>query len=183
MTPLAYMLNRHLIATASAATHVRLISQAFPWSIEILSHEPVTCEDVGNALYAAFQQPVLDSEWGVIVDDKELRDKIEEAAKRRAESDGDARLKRIDWLGADTIFAGLERMEEFQEERLLPGTEPCAETWVVKLVSSSVVEEAASDSSQSSIGLDQMTANNIYANAVYGGGEVIPPSSAHSYRP
>ncbi|KAJ6480061.1 hypothetical protein DFH09DRAFT_951237 [Mycena vulgaris] len=183
MTPTAYMLNRHHIATASAATHVRLISRVFPWSIEILSNKPVTCEDVGIALYAALQQPISDSEWGAIVDAKELRDKIEGAARRRAESDGDARLKRIDWLGSDTVFSGLEKMEDFQEERLLPGADPCAETWVVKLVSSSAVEEAASDSSQSSLGLDQITAQNTVANASYSGGEVIPPSPAHSYRP
>ncbi|KAJ7497647.1 hypothetical protein FB451DRAFT_1212248 [Mycena latifolia] len=123
---------RNEIAPASA-THVRLISKAFPWSIDIMSNTPVTCEAVWDALYAGLQQHIADSEWGIVIGDKKLRETIEKAARRRVESDPDARLKRIDWLGGNTIFKGLDRMEEFQEQRLLPGEEPCVETWVVKL--------------------------------------------------
>jgi hypothetical protein len=88
----------------------------------------------GNLIHPLqLQQPIADSEWGIIVTDKKLRETIEKAAKKRADSDSDGRLKRIDWLGPNTIFKGLDRMEEFQEARLLPGAEPCTETWVVKL--------------------------------------------------
>ncbi|KAJ7432943.1 hypothetical protein FB451DRAFT_1476852 [Mycena latifolia] len=75
------------------------------------------------------QEPTVDSEWGIT--NEGLRKEIERAAKKRIESDSDVRLMRIDWLGSDTVFAGLQRMEEFQEELLLPSAEPCAETWVV----------------------------------------------------
>ncbi|KAJ7045879.1 hypothetical protein C8F04DRAFT_1066497 [Mycena alexandri] len=132
-----YMANRLLFATASSAAHVRLISKAFPWSIDIMSHSPVTCEAVWDALYAALQQYIEDSEWGMVVNmDKKLRDSIEKAAKKRNEWDPDKKLKRVDWLGANTIFKGLDKMEEYTDQRLLPDAEPCFETWVVKLGSS-----------------------------------------------
>jgi len=136
IAPATYVPNRHLFATASSASHVRLISKAFPWSIDVMSNTPVTCEAIWDALYQALQQPIADSEWGIVVGDKKLRETIEKAARKRAESDADSQLKRIDWLGGQTIFKGLDRLEEFQELRLLPGAEPCTETWVVKLSSS-----------------------------------------------
>ncbi|KAJ6625824.1 hypothetical protein B0H10DRAFT_2211702 [Mycena sp. CBHHK59/15] len=135
IAPATYMPNRQLYATASAAMHVRLISKAFPWSIDVMSNAPVTCEAIWDALYAALQEHIVDSEWGIVLGDKKLRETIEKAARKRGESDGDSKLKRIDWLGGNTIFKGLDRMEEFQEARLLHGSEPCAETWVVKLSS------------------------------------------------
>ncbi|KAJ7130821.1 hypothetical protein C8R43DRAFT_1239885 [Mycena crocata] len=131
-----YVPTRHLFATASSATHIRLICKTFPWSIDVMSNTPITCEAIWDALHAALQQHIADSEWGIVIGDKKLRETIEKAAKKRAESDSDSRLKRIDWLGGNTIFKGLDRLEEFQESRLLPGSEPCAETWVVKLGSS-----------------------------------------------
>ncbi|KAJ7346998.1 hypothetical protein DFH08DRAFT_207658 [Mycena albidolilacea] len=136
IAPATYMPNRGMPAIASSAAHVRLICKAFPWSIDVMSNAPVTVEGVWDALYTALQQYIADSEWGIIIGDKKLRETVEKAAKKRGESDGDTKLKRIDWLGANTIFKGLDRMEEFTELRLLPGTEPCAETWVVKLGSS-----------------------------------------------
>ncbi|KAF7357694.1 C2H2-type domain-containing protein [Mycena venus] len=136
IAPATYVPNRGLFATASSAAHVRLISKAFPWSIDVMSNTPVTVEAVWDALYAALQQHIADSEWGMIIGDKKLRESIEKAAKKRSESDGDPRLKRIDWLGSNTIFKGLDKMEEFTDLRLLPESEECNETWVVKLGSS-----------------------------------------------
>ncbi|KAJ7899094.1 hypothetical protein B0H13DRAFT_1622964 [Mycena leptocephala] len=137
IAPATYMPNRLLFATASSASHVRLICKSFPWTIEVMSNTPVTCEAVWDALYAGLQQHMADSEWGIVVNnDKALRKSIEAAAKRRGESDPDTRLKRIDWLGSNTIFKGLDKMEDFAELRLLPGAEPCVETWVIKLGSS-----------------------------------------------
>ncbi|KAJ7187884.1 hypothetical protein C8R46DRAFT_1052962 [Mycena filopes] len=137
IAPATYMPNRLLYATAGSAVHVRLISKAFPWTIDIMSHTPVTCEAVWDSLYAALQQYMEDSEWGMVVNtDKKLRESIEKTAKKRNESDPDKRLKRVDFLGANTIFKGLDRMEEYTEQRLLPETEACFETWVVKLGSS-----------------------------------------------
>ncbi|KAJ7217698.1 hypothetical protein GGX14DRAFT_549959 [Mycena pura] len=136
--PATYVPVRGQFATATSASHVRLISKAFPWSIDVMSNTPVTCEAVWDALHVALQQPIQDSEWGFIVGEKKLRETVDKAARRRAETDGEETLtlKRIDWLGSNTIFKGLDRLEEFQEVRLLPGVEPCTETWVVKLGSS-----------------------------------------------
>lgn len=53
IAPATYLPNRHLFAVASGATHVRLISKAFPWSIDVMSNTPVTVEAVYDALYAA----------------------------------------------------------------------------------------------------------------------------------
>ncbi|KAJ6476014.1 hypothetical protein C8R47DRAFT_1141987 [Mycena vitilis] len=132
-----YMPNHKVFATTSSAAHVRLISKAFPWSIDVMSNTPVTCDAVWDALYTALQQHIADSEWGMLVNtDKKLRESIEKAAKKRAEADGDTKLKRIDWLGSNTIFKGLDKMEEYTELRLLPGEDSCIETWVVKLGSS-----------------------------------------------
>ncbi|KAJ7072000.1 hypothetical protein C8F01DRAFT_1102141 [Mycena amicta] len=133
LPPQTYAPNRLLFATSSSASHIRLISKAFPWSIDITSSTPVTCEAVWDALYTALQQHIADSEWGIIIGDKKLRETIERAWRKRQESDGDTKVKRIDWLGSSTVFKGLDKMEEFTEMRLLPGAEPCAETWVVKL--------------------------------------------------
>ncbi|KAJ6562017.1 hypothetical protein B0H19DRAFT_944162 [Mycena capillaripes] len=135
IAPETYMSNRFSTATASSATHLRLVSKSFPWSIDIVSNSPITCEDVLDALYHALQQHIADSEWGVVIGDKKLRETIEQSAKTRTKSDRDKRLKRVDWLGGSTIFRGLDKIEEFQEMRLLPGTEPCIETWVVNMES------------------------------------------------
>ncbi|KAF7315793.1 C2H2-type domain-containing protein [Mycena indigotica] len=120
-----YAPNRMLFATASSASHIRLISKAFPWSIDIMSSTPVTCEAVWDALHAGLQEHIADSEWGIIVMDKKQRETIEKAWKKRIESDSDTMLKRIDWLGSNTVCKGLDRMEEFTEVRLLPGAEAC----------------------------------------------------------
>ncbi|KAJ3783530.1 hypothetical protein GGU10DRAFT_51036 [Lentinula aff. detonsa] len=122
-----------MYAMAIPTTHIRLVSKAFPWSIEIKSTTPITCEAIWDALHSALQEHIADSEWGLVVGEKKPRETIEKAAKKRTESDSDKALKRIDWLGDSTIFRGLEKVEEFQKIRLLPGAEPCAETWVVKM--------------------------------------------------
>jgi hypothetical protein len=79
------------------------------------------------------QEPLADSEWGAAVVDKERREKILKAAKKRQEKDKDKWLKRIDWLGETTLFRGLEQDADFEKLRLLPGVQACSETWVVRL--------------------------------------------------
>jgi len=120
-------------AMAIPVHHIHLISKAFPWSIDIKSHTPITCEAVWDALYSALQEHVADSEWGMVMGERKIRENIEKTAKKRGETDPDKALKRIDWLGDSTIFRGLEKAEDFQKIRLLPGTDACSETWVVKM--------------------------------------------------
>jgi hypothetical protein len=82
------------------------------------------------------QEPLADSEWGIAVVDKERREAILKAAKKREEKDHDIRLKRIDWLGDTTLFRGLEQDGEFEKMRLLPRAQSCPETWVIRLTAS-----------------------------------------------
>ncbi|KAH7906166.1 hypothetical protein BJ138DRAFT_1094455 [Hygrophoropsis aurantiaca] len=117
---------------------LRVVSKAFPWTIDIKVAAPavVMCGAVWDAMYKMLQEPIADSEWGLAIHDKTHREAIEKAAKARQDAakgaDGEKKLKRIDWLGEATVFKGLERDEEFEKRRLLPGTAAVAETWVVK---------------------------------------------------
>lgn len=130
-----YYSNCHVPATANGVAHLRLISKAFPWAIDIISQTPVTCEAVWDALYSALQEPIADSEWGMIIGMKKQREIVEKAAKKRIEADTrneDKRMKRIDYLGDVTLFKGLDKDEDYEKLRLPPGEKPCPETWVVK---------------------------------------------------
>jgi len=133
-----YYAYRHAYATANYATHVRLISRDFPWSVDIKTQygTPVTCEDIWNAVYSALQQPLADSEWGMIVGDKDRARKIERAAKKRQEIDKGKKLKRLDWLGDAYLFRGLEKDDEFSKRRTAYAEEECPETVIVKMAAS-----------------------------------------------
>ncbi|THU96781.1 hypothetical protein K435DRAFT_86444 [Dendrothele bispora CBS 962.96] len=127
---------RHTLAMAYPVTNMRLICKSFPWTIDIVSPQaPITVEAVWEAMYAALQEHIHDSEWGFACQDKKLRETIEKAAEKRGKVDGDKVLKRIDWLGEHTVFKGLERSEEFEKMRLFPGSNAVAETWVIRLAS------------------------------------------------
>jgi len=129
-----YHANCFTPCLGSPTSHVRLISKAFPWTIDVKSSNGViTCEHIWDAIHAALQEPLADSEWGIAVVDRDRRDAILKAAKKRGEKDNDVRLKRIDWLGDTTLFRGLEQDGEFEKERLLPRNQGCPETWVVRL--------------------------------------------------
>ncbi|KAH7925646.1 hypothetical protein BV22DRAFT_1064576 [Leucogyrophana mollusca] len=126
----------HTAALDSVTTEFRVISKAFPWTIDIKvpGTSIVTCGAIWDAMYAMLQEPIADSEWGLVIHDKARKEAIEKAAKARqdASKDGDKKLKRIDWLGDTTLFKGLEKDEDFEKKRLLPGTPAYSETWVVK---------------------------------------------------
>ena len=136
ITNATYYAYRHAHATLTQASHVRLISKDFPWSIDIKTGgHPVTCEDVWNALHTALQQPLADSEWGALSYDASKAKKVQKAAKQRqSEGDKDKGLKRVDWLTDNYIFRGLERDEDFAKRRLVYVDNECEETWVVKMV-------------------------------------------------
>jgi hypothetical protein len=82
------------------------------------------------------QQPLADSEWGMVAADRDRVKKIEKAAKKRQEADKGKKVKRIDWLAEAFIFKGLERDEEFSERRTAYAEEDCSDTWVVKMSTS-----------------------------------------------
>ncbi len=131
----AYYANAQVPATIAPVMIMRLVSLDFPWTIDIKSTLPITVETIWDALHAAMQEDIMDSEWGVIVLDKKLRGTVEKAAKKRIEADkaSSKKMKRIDWLGENTCLKGLDRDEPFEKARLLPGDKDCADTWVVKM--------------------------------------------------
>ncbi|KAK0475535.1 hypothetical protein IW261DRAFT_1494918 [Armillaria novae-zelandiae] len=130
-----YYTNAKVLATMAPVMVMRLVSQDFPWTIDIKSPTPITVEIIWDALHAAMREDIMDSEWGVIVLDKKLRATVEKAAKKRSEADGHAsrKMKRIDWLGENTCLKGFDRDETFEKARLLPGDKDCGNTWVVKM--------------------------------------------------
>ncbi|EIN11754.1 hypothetical protein PUNSTDRAFT_31594, partial [Punctularia strigosozonata HHB-11173 SS5] len=127
----------YAVARAQPPRHMRLISPEFPWSVDIKVQgggQVITVEAVWEALYKALQEPLADSEWGMIVLDENNLERMEFAARKRRDKEGSnaPRYKRVDWLGDGVLFKGLVRDEGFERRRLLPGSEKCAETWVVK---------------------------------------------------
>lgn len=133
-----YYSNRSLPARATPVTNMRLISKSFPWTIDIVSPDNITCEVVWDALYSALQQPIVDSEWGFIIRDGKMKETVENAVKKRLTADGgkgDKHYKRIDFLGDETIFKGLEKDDEHEKAMVLPLSQGVTETWVVKLSS------------------------------------------------
>ncbi|KAG7439457.1 uncharacterized protein BT62DRAFT_938948 [Guyanagaster necrorhizus] len=133
----AYYTNAQVSATIAPVMIMRLVSQDFPWTVDIKSTLPITVEFIWDALYAAMQEEIMDSEWGIIVCDKKLRATVEKAAKKRIEAEGQGsskKMKRIDWLGENTCLKGLDRDEAFEKLRLLPGDKnSCPDTWLVKM--------------------------------------------------
>ncbi|KAF9467406.1 hypothetical protein BDZ94DRAFT_1305480 [Collybia nuda] len=130
-----YYSSRHSPALSKGVKHLRLISKSFPWTIDIVSQGPITCEAVWDALFTGLQEFIADSEWGFIIDDKKKREAVEKAAKKRIEGEQitDKRLRRIDYLGEGTFFKGLEQDQDYHKLRLLPAEQGCPETWIVKL--------------------------------------------------
>ncbi|KAF9444006.1 hypothetical protein P691DRAFT_712503 [Macrolepiota fuliginosa MF-IS2] len=135
---------RHVPALATPTTHMRLFSKQFPWCIEIPSQRDITCEMIWNAVWSLLQQPLEDSEWGMLCaggDAGQKRiDEIIAANKKRLElnSFGDKRLLRCDYLGENVWFVGLEKDEQYQKKRLLPGSkqaqQPMEEnTWLISM--------------------------------------------------
>ena len=131
-----YYAYRHAYATATQASHLRLISKDFPWLIEIKTGgHPVSCDNVWTAVYTALQEPLAESEWGILSNDLSKAKKVQKAAKQRqSEVDKDKVLKRVDWVADNFIFRGLEKDDDFAKRRLAYLDSDCEETWVVKMV-------------------------------------------------
>ncbi|KAJ3502965.1 hypothetical protein NLJ89_g8646 [Agrocybe chaxingu] len=154
-SPLKYDLRHELVESIPASDFLKyrispaqqiptrsleIVSKDFPWQINIISDEEVTCGDVWQALYLALQEPIRDSEWGLMMmlEGEARRAIIADAEKKRFERDpsGERSPKRIDSLGDKMFFAGLGRDDEFSQMRHLPYSLGEPETWVVKLVAS-----------------------------------------------
>jgi hypothetical protein len=134
VTAAVYGTYHQMPATATPVSHMRLYSSLFPWTVEIIvpTGTPITCKTVWDAIHEALKPPIVDSEWGVLMESKKHRELMKKAMKERRERDGDSYLKRIDWLGTSRTFMGLEKDDEFIRARLLPGVSECSETWMMK---------------------------------------------------
>ncbi|GJE92736.1 hypothetical protein PsYK624_088920 [Phanerochaete sordida] len=114
---------------------LRLVARAFPWPIEI-RNEVVVCSTVWERVYASLRTPVTEAEWALVCADPARKRTVERAMRRRIERDADPVEQvvplRIDYLGDETMFMGLEKDEDFVESVLLPGKRK-VETFVIKM--------------------------------------------------
>ena len=128
-------LQHHRYSLFSEPTRdLRLVCKDFPWEI-VIEDEWVVCGTVWERLYHELQERITPFEWAVA--GAKGRKKIDRAVRHREAQSGNSNLKplRIDWLGENTIFSGLERGEDFVKELTLPGEEEPEDeidTWVVK---------------------------------------------------
>ncbi|KAH8119052.1 hypothetical protein DFH11DRAFT_1562722 [Phellopilus nigrolimitatus] len=144
----AYTRFRDEPATMRPTLHLRLISQDFPWVFDIdhrAAHAKgythyVTCGDVWKALCNGLAGQLLDAEWTLLLTSKgPIADKDNSERKRMVERIIATRqhevgrfARRVDWLGRNVMFRGLVRNEDFARKILLPGREPCTDTYIVK---------------------------------------------------
>lgn len=113
--------------TSTAAGHIRILSEHFPWSIELgPKSRAITASDALYALYDFLQKDFDDGIWGML--GGRTKD-IERAWKRR--SDTDEKPKNVDWLGKYYMFKGFYRDDSFVRRRLQPGASVISETWLV----------------------------------------------------
>jgi hypothetical protein len=139
-----FYLYRNVPANATPTHHMRIFSKHFPWSIEIKTQHDIPCEIVWNAIWSSLQQPIEDSEWGLLCTSGQAGQtrmkEILKANKKRLELNtyADKRILRCDYLCEDAWFLGLEKDDEYQSARLLPLSDhvkqPMPEdTWLVKM--------------------------------------------------
>lgn len=126
------------------SVHMRLISPDIPWTFELdyrsllaqgTTHY-VTCGDVWSAMTTGLSQPITDAEWNLLVCSRRAekarrRRMIEAIVAQRSEAQGKY-ARRADWLGRNVVFRGLERNHALAREILLPGRDPCPDTWVMR---------------------------------------------------
>ncbi|KAF8313468.1 hypothetical protein DL93DRAFT_2203037 [Clavulina sp. PMI_390] len=138
--------DAHALAavTNPPTAQLKIISKAFPWEIDVESEDPsvaVTVGDVIVAIHETLHKHITNSEWWIVTE--QVRDKVTaqyikncerssagnprrfEIEKPREKSGG---LMRVDWLLADIVMRGIERDEEFINQRIRD-PETRAVTW------------------------------------------------------
>lgn len=131
-----YERHKDTLATRRPTMHMRVISEYFPWTIDIKVTSQdiygVRVRDVWKNLYTELQKPIGDSEWAILglqnLVSPDKRESILRAAQRRG--DNTKTPRRIDWLGSRTKFCGLYKDEKTDERLLLPSASACPDTWV-----------------------------------------------------
>ena len=142
-----------------SVTSVRMISQAFPWNIDVTKSRnsgSITWKDMLEALYNGLHKKIEDYEWPLLILDRDPQYKvdIETVANTRINDpnrtprrtnnlkpgiskidDDHWSMKRIDCLGQKTTFLGFRQDKELEEMRRMPySTVPESHgVWVVEL--------------------------------------------------
>jgi len=126
--------NRDDPATATGASAIRIVCDDCPWTIDVRGAAglPVTCGDVFQAVARAFAQPVTDVEWALA--DSSRRKSIVKANLRRVGGSMVRDVRRVDWLGRRTMFAGMRRCTS-TERRWLTTRDSCTEVYEIRFES------------------------------------------------
>ena len=141
---------------------VRIISQDFPWNIDVTKrrdHGNITWKDMLEAVYDGLHKHIEDYEWPLLVLDRDpqyrvdietnsntrvndpdrtpwsnLPEKPDGQSRRKPSKTADWNLKRIDFLGRKTAFLGFKKDKDLEEMRRMPHSKlPISEVWVVEL--------------------------------------------------
>lgn len=118
-------------ATSTLSQHMRLVSQDFPWTIDIKrnGNHPLTVLDIIEALYEGLGKEVRRSEWALATNGQKYA--IQKSNKQRRGSETATRIRRVDWLPR-YMFRGLEKDESLARKRLMPGDNSEGEMWAVR---------------------------------------------------
>ena len=130
-----YFLQQSVSHHSSSA--ITIVSPDLLWTIKVhtTSDSAVTWDNVFKAIFRALSEPLQDSEWGLA--NNERRDNMLTSMEQRTSSSHNGRgdrVRRVDWLGRRTLFAGLVKDDDFVTERSLPGQELEGDVWVAKFM-------------------------------------------------
>ena len=120
----SWVKGRNAPATHPRMTHVRIISRAFPWMIQVRAHNPklgVTCGEVLDAVSTYMYGDVAKKEYENLPSGRKRQ--IWESYRFNRSTDSNAPggrlregLKRLDWLGSSSRFGGLVTNDTFVKE-------------------------------------------------------------------
>ncbi|EKM75607.1 hypothetical protein AGABI1DRAFT_64398 [Agaricus bisporus var. burnettii JB137-S8] len=140
-----YSRYKDVHAMRTDTRHMRLVGKNFPWTHEISGQVNISVEDIWSAVYRIFNQPLNELDWAVICNDGDAGERKIMAMKKAREkrislnSLSFAGYMRIDYLGEEIYFYGLEKDEEYERRRFYlfdptKRTIPILEdTWIVKM--------------------------------------------------
>lgn len=117
--------------------HIVVTSKNFPWVIDIRrdTSGPLTCKEVWKGLHEQLQKPITTADWLHIARDKALKRSVSKAYEKRVKPHARSTsppMLRIDYLGENTLFVGLEKDDAYVQGLGIPGAKHNQEVWVAK---------------------------------------------------
>lgn len=123
-------------ATHPRLSAIRIISRAFPWTIEIQAptrNTALTCQDILDQLHLFLYKFLLKREMHTATPEHQAALWIYFKSNRtpadgllaRLLKDRCPSMRKIDWLGKDTVFLGIDQDDDYVRQRVnivLPGT-------------------------------------------------------------